>query len=152
MFYSASTKGFYALELHGTNMPADVVEITAEEHLDLLNGQSDGKVIAADEAGRPVLVDPPAPTDEQVVAGYVYALEAHYDAVARGRRYDNRLTCALRAGYPGPFQAEGSAFAVWMDEQNAYAYEQLALVQAGDRDQPSHAELIAELAPMVWPA
>lgn len=152
MFYSASTKGFYARELHGDNMPADVVEITTEEHLDLLAGQSAGKIIEPDEAGRPVLQDPPPPTAEQVVAGYVQALEAHYDTVARGRRYDNRLTCALRAGYPGPFQAEGIAFAVWMDEQNAYAYEQLALVQAGDRDQPTHEELIAELAPMVWPA
>lgn len=152
MYYSASTKGFYAREIHGDNMPADVVEITTEEHLDLLAGQAAGKIIEADNDGRPVLVDPPPPTPEQVVAGYVYALEAHYDAVAQSRRYDNRLTCALRAGYPGPFQSEGAAFAVWMDEQNAYAYEQLALVQAGDRDQPSHAELIAELQPMVWPA
>lgn len=65
MFFSASTGGFYATEIHGANMPADVVEITAEKHAALINGQADGKVISADADGRPVLQDPPAPTPEQ---------------------------------------------------------------------------------------
>lgn len=85
------------------------------------------------------------------MAEYVAALESHYDAAAQSRRYDNRLTCTLRAGYPGPFQTEGLAFATWMDECNAYAYGQMALVQAGERDQPTPDELVAELPAMVWP-
>lgn len=68
MFYSASTGGFYSREIHGTNMPADVVEITAEEHAALINGQSFGKIIVADAAGRPVIQDPPPPTDEQLAS------------------------------------------------------------------------------------
>lgn len=68
MFYSKSTNGFYSREIHGDNMPADVVEITKEEHAALLDGQSQGKLIDFDEAGRPFLADPPPPTAEQLQA------------------------------------------------------------------------------------
>ena len=83
---------------------------------------------------------------------FVAALEAHYDTKAQERQYDNRLTCALRAGYAGPFQAEGFAFAAWMDGSNAYAYGVMAEVEAGTRPIPaSPADLVAELEPLVWP-
>lgn len=85
-----------------------------------------------------------------VVAAYTAALESHYDATAQAKKYDNRLTCGLRAGYAGPFQAEGTAFAVWMDTSNAYAYEQFDLVELGERELPTIDEMIAELPEMVW--
>ena len=66
MFYSKQTCGFYDTAIHGDNMPDDAVEITAEQHAALLDGQSQGKVIAADENGYPVLIDPPVPTTEQL--------------------------------------------------------------------------------------
>lgn len=87
MFYSASESGFYTREIHGENMPADVVEITAEEHATLMAGQSDGKVIAAGNDGRPVLLDPPPPaplTSEQVEA---LRLTAYADPVTGSDRY-----------------------------------------------------------------
>jgi hypothetical protein len=84
-------------------------------------------------------------------AEYITALEAHYDAKAREKRYDNRYTCALRAGYAGPFQAEGTAFAVWMDNCNALAYQILAEVLDNERETPTIDELIAEMPIMVWP-
>lgn len=59
MFYSASTGGFYDAAIHGDNIPADAVEITADEHAALIEGQSKGKRIVADENGFPMLVDPP---------------------------------------------------------------------------------------------
>jgi hypothetical protein len=61
MFYSAQTRGFYDPAIHGDNIPADAVEITAEQHAALLEGQSQGKVIAADANGHPILQDPPPP-------------------------------------------------------------------------------------------
>ena len=66
MYFSKSTGGFYATEIHGDNMPADVVEITAEQHAALIEGQSNGKIIAADTDGFPVLQDPPPPTEEEL--------------------------------------------------------------------------------------
>ena len=91
---------------------------------------------------------PPAPT----VADFERALDAHLDAKAQERRYTDRFTCALRAGYPGPFQAEGAAFASWMDACNAYAYQLLVQVQAGTRPPPaSVAAFVEELPDLVWP-
>jgi len=42
MFASKSTRGFYDAAIHGDNMPADVVEITTEQHAALIEGQSQG--------------------------------------------------------------------------------------------------------------
>jgi len=78
-------------------------------------------------------------------------LEVHYDAKAKEKRYDNRLTCALRAGYAGPFQAEGQAFAQWMDTCNAYAYGVMAEVVQGTRPLPTIDDLLAELPVLTWP-
>lgn len=66
MFYSKATGGFYDAAIHGDTIPADAVEITADEHAELLAAQSFGKVIQADKDGKPVVVDPPKPTAAQV--------------------------------------------------------------------------------------
>ena len=64
MFASKSTRGFYDVTIHAS-MPEDVVEISAENHAELLAGQSAGKVIAWGDDGYPVLVDPPPLTPEE---------------------------------------------------------------------------------------
>jgi hypothetical protein len=66
MHYAKSTGGFYAAEIHGENIPGDAVEITAEQHAALLEGQASGKIIASDSDGNPVLNDPQEPTPEQL--------------------------------------------------------------------------------------
>lgn len=97
-------------------------------------------------------VPPAPPSIEEQIAVFDAALVAHLDATARERRYDNRVTCALRAGYPGPFQAEGIAFAAWMDQCNALAYNLLAEVVAGTRPMPDSPQALIDLMPaMVWP-
>lgn len=82
MFYSAKTGGFYSREIHGDKIPDDAVEITDEQHADLLFGQSAGKAITADADGNPVLTDPPAPTREQILADAQAARAAAYRAEA----------------------------------------------------------------------
>lgn len=57
MFYSKTTGGFYDTAIHGDNIPSDAVEITAEQHAALLEGQSQGQQIVGDESGHPVLTD-----------------------------------------------------------------------------------------------
>lgn len=69
MYYSKSTNGFFDRSIHSDNIPTDAVEITAEEHAALIEGQSSGKIITTDETGRPVLADPPpAPANERRAA------------------------------------------------------------------------------------
>ena len=97
-------------------------------------------------------VPPTPPSIDEQIAVFDAALAAYLDATARQRRYDSRVTCALRAGYPGPFQAEGIAFAGWMDQCNALAYQLLAEVVAGTRPMPESPQALIDLMPpMVWP-
>jgi hypothetical protein len=85
-------------------------------------------------------------------AEYDAELEKHFDTTAQARRYRDRITCSLRAGYPGPFQAEGLAFAQWMDECNAFGYQLLGAVLAGNEPLPTKEAFIAALPAINWPA
>jgi hypothetical protein len=82
MYYASSTHGFYERPI-----PGQTVEITDEEYFALLDGQSSGKVIVANENGYPVLADPPPaePVIPQVVSmrqARLALLEAgHYGTV-----------------------------------------------------------------------
>jgi hypothetical protein len=57
-------------------IPPDAVEITEAEHAALLEAQSMGKVIKPDADGRPVAVDPPPPTLDEVRAGKTAEINA----------------------------------------------------------------------------
>lgn len=88
-----------------------------------------------------------------LIAQYDAALTGHLDAKARERRYDNRITCAVRAGFDGPFRVEATAFAQWMDQCNAAAYQILVDVDAGTRPPPATTQaFLAELPTFTWPS
>ncbi|WP_376901995.1 hypothetical protein [Aeromonas veronii] len=57
MFFSKSTGGFYIEVIHGDSIPDDAVEISKEKHAELMEGQSKGKIITADNNGEPILID-----------------------------------------------------------------------------------------------
>ena len=88
---------------------------------------------------------------QQLIALYDEALGQLYDKKAREKLYNDRYTCALRAGYPGPFQAEGITFATWMDSCNALGYTILAEVNAGTRPAPTLEEFLGMLPQLSWP-
>lgn len=77
MYYSAQTGGFYSRDIHGISIPPDAVEITVDQHQALLAGQSSGKIISADSSGAPALIDPAAPTPEELTT----AARAQRDAL-----------------------------------------------------------------------
>ena len=152
MFYSPSTNGFYTPEIHGSNVPEDAVEITIGQHRALLEGQSQGKRIQAGADGTPVLVDPPPPTQEQLIAGYVAAVQQYLDDFARTRNYDGILSAATYATSTLPkFAAEGQYAVQMRDAVWTQCYALLALVEAGTREAPTIEGLIAELPELTWP-
>ncbi|MBQ0917441.1 hypothetical protein KBW71_03230 [Hydrogenophaga aromaticivorans] len=101
----------------------------------------------------PDLPAPPAaePSAAEAQAPYIAALDGFIDMVALRRGYDTRYTCALRAAYPGPFQAEGLAFAQWMDACYVAGQTVLSEVLAGKREQPTVDDFLKTLPVMVWP-
>lgn len=95
-FYSKTTGGFYTREIHGDNIPADAVEITPEQHAALMAGQAEGKQITADENGHPILVDPPAPTPEQLAATARAKRDRLIESVRwRIERYNDELALGI---------------------------------------------------------
>lgn len=78
-------------------------------------------------------------------------LTQHFDEVAQSKQYDNRITCALRSGYAGPYQHDGIAFGSWMDNCNAYAYTIYSEIASGTIALMTEDEFIALMPPMAWP-
>jgi hypothetical protein len=104
-------------------------------------------VIGDATIGEWVAPPPALPTVDE----YTNALTSMLDKEAQSHMYDDRISCALRAGYPGPFHAEGVAFAMWMDGCNAQAYTLMAQVQASTAPQPTMEQFMAIFPKMVWP-
>ncbi|NMX71837.1 phage tail protein [Pseudomonas sp. WS 5532] len=65
MFAAKSTCGFYDPSFQQC-IPDDAVEITADEHMVLLEGQGKGKLISWGDDGYPFLTEMPAPSPEQL--------------------------------------------------------------------------------------
>lgn len=83
---------------------------------------------------------------------YSRAIQAHLDATARERQYDSIHTLIGYRGDPNPeFAAEAEAGFVWRSAVWTYANAELAKVMAGQREQPTVEDFIAELPAMVWP-
>lgn len=152
-YYSKKTGTTYLSSVHAS-MPDDAVEITEERYLSVIANPTPGKIRSHDANGLPFLIDPPpvVVTPEKIETDLTAVLNRHLDSVAGQRRYDSRFTCALRAGFPGPFQEEGQVFAAWMDACNMAAYQLMAEVKAGSRAVPTEAELIAAMPTIEWPA
>ena len=147
MKYAPSTGAFYVPEIHGTSIPADAVDITPQQHEALLTAQAAGKRIVPDANGYPVAQNPPPPTADQIAAARVAAVQAHMDAAAAARGYDDIKTAVTYADEPAVprFQAEGQAFRAWRSLVWAHCHQVLDDVQSGRRAIPSAADLVAEL-------
>lgn len=75
MYYSQATRGFYDSAIHGDFVPADSLEITADEHISLLEAQSVGKMIVPSKEGKPQAVTLPQPSQYELTLAKITALE-----------------------------------------------------------------------------
>ena len=96
----------------------------------------------------PLPADPPAP--QQLLSAIEQAITAHMDSVAQSKRYDNRDSCRLYAGYLNPFQAEAIAFGQWVSACWVASNQSQADIMDGLRTIPTPEEAVAELPLMEW--
>lgn len=73
VFYSAANNGFYfdidkAAFVSGAGWPEDAKEISERWYNCLLEGQAKGKLIVPDKYSYPILAEPPAPTQGDLIA------------------------------------------------------------------------------------
>ncbi|EGL63587.1 hypothetical protein AGRO_3656 [Agrobacterium sp. ATCC 31749] len=138
--------GFYNEEIHGENIPADAIDISDEQWVDLLAGCGS----RVWKNGEVVDIDPTfnAPT----IADYENAIQNLVDSTAREKQFRDGVTLASYTASTKPnWAAEAQAFVAWRDNVWFYAYGELAKVQAGQRQQPSVEEFLAEIPPIEWP-
>lgn len=109
--------------------------------------------IASETELRDVLKAIGLPSPLVTADDYGEAIEAHADAVARSRQYRDadRLASYVNSKNTA-WAAEATAFVAWRDAVWGYACAQMAAVQAGQRPQPSVAELVDEMPVISWPS
>nr|WP_320141678.1 hypothetical protein [uncultured Cohaesibacter sp.] len=94
-------------------------------------------------------IEAPLPTQDD----YTKAIQALLDNAAIARRYDSAATMATYTNSTNSdWSAEATAMVAWRDAVWLYAYQQLDVVLAGEREQPTIEELLAELPEPNWPA
>lgn len=66
-FFTSNPIALYNTEITST-VPDFAVEISDEDYEMLIAGQENGKIISADSNGMPVLLEPPPPTQQELIA------------------------------------------------------------------------------------
>lgn len=127
-----------AFELDGIKYPRNWLSLATPSDLENLG-------ITVEEVPPP---EPGPPTLDD----YRIAIQAHIDATARQRDYDSGVSCASYVNSLNPlWAAEATAFIAWRDAVWAYAFQELAKVENGEREQPTIDEFLSELPQIEWP-
>lgn len=66
-FFTSDPVALYNTEITST-VPDSAVEISDDQYATLIAGQENGKIISTDENGFPCLVEPPQPTQAELIA------------------------------------------------------------------------------------
>ncbi|WP_424411432.1 hypothetical protein ACPEER_07315 [Pasteurella sp. PK-2025] len=116
--------GFYT---EGQEITNDAVEITEQRYIELLNGQSAGKIIVSDKSGNPILIDPAPSAFHELKNGEWKITKAKQKEQLNAEKTRlilftadkvDEMKSALLTGYP---QAEIDSF--YKQEKEALAYK-----------------------------
>ncbi|MBP2614743.1 hypothetical protein [Agrobacterium pusense] len=114
--------------------------------------QQDGYAEEFLEDDNPEVIEALAPSSITTITDFENAIQNLVDSTARDRQFRDGVTLASYIGSTKPkWAAEAQAFVAWRDNVWFYAYGELAKVQAGQRQQPTVEQFLAEIAPIAWP-
>lgn len=77
-------------------------------------------------------------------------LTNYFNNKASEKGYDNRITCAMRAGYQGPYQQECIQFAQWMDTCTVQ-FHQILNSSLESNILPKLQDILSQLPEFIWP-
>lgn len=98
--------GFY-LERDGLK---DVVELTDEEHMSLVDAQAEGKVIVFHKGAKPTLEEPSPPSDDELAKAARQKRDALIAAIQwRIERYSQQKTLGVKTGDFAAWAVDSSA-------------------------------------------
>lgn len=93
----------------------------------------------------------PVPPEKEVINVYENAVQAHLDATAQSRDYDNTYTClSYLSSTDETWNREANIFNAWRDAVWRKCHEVLNAVMAGEIAPPTVDELIAQLPTINW--
>lgn len=139
-------QSFYSPDINGDEIPAEAVSISQPQWLEFISNPGrrqwrDGEVVVVDH-----------PEVTPTITDYENAIQNLVDSTARDRQFRDGVTLASYIGSTiQTWAAEAHAFVAWRDNVWLYAYGEMAKVQAGQRDQPTVEQFLAEIAPIAWP-
>lgn len=122
--WSPSKQGFYCREIHGDNTPFDVVSVGDEQYKSLMDHQTQGCLIRANDAGQPEAIhsDDMTMTAEAVASAFTARVQREIEGLAVSWGYDSVLSSASYAMSAIPkFKAEALALLVYRDAMWAWA-------------------------------
>lgn len=91
------------------------------------------------------------PTMEEIKKVYENAVQAHLDATAQTRGYDNSYTClSYHKSTNEVWRTDSAIFNAWRDSVWNKCYEILNAFMAGWIEQPTIEEVIAQLPKIDW--
>ncbi|WP_341519815.1 hypothetical protein AABC73_14785 [Pseudomonas sp. G.S.17] len=140
----------------GTNKKwgAEVLTLDADRKVVVVT-RKQVAMTAAEKAARDAdLAAQIAAAQAATMAEFEQAVQAKLNSAAIAAKYDsveNAVSYAEEPAVP-KFQNDGIAFRAWRSLVWAYAYEQLALVLAGGREQPTVEAFLLELPVLELPA
>ena len=95
--------------------------------------------------------EPSTPSMEEQKKVYENEVQAYLDATAQTRGYDNTYTCLSYINSTDEvWRRESNAFNVWRDSVWRKAHEILNAFMAGEIEQPTIEEVLAQLPPIDW--
>lgn len=83
--------------------------------------------------------------NNNLIKDFDVKIQAHLDAVAKARGYDNIMSACCYAAAPNTYQTEGQAFIQWRAAVWEYCYQVMADVENGLRTIPTISSMVAEL-------
>lgn len=122
LYFAKSTNGFYDSEINPA-IPIDAVTITPETWQSLFDAQSEGKTIKSDDNGRPIAVDRPAPTNDQMLVLCKQTAQNLLDSTANNWGYDSMLSAATYTlSTNSQYKADAQTLVEWRDSVWAETY------------------------------
>lgn len=99
-----------------------------------------------------IVITPKSPEqiEQAISARLTTAVQAHLDAEAQLKGYDNILSACSYASVVNPFQQEAISFLNWRSACWEYCYQLLADIKAGTKAIPTSKDLISSLPARIF--
>lgn len=148
-YYSPTTKGFYTKEVHGDNMPSDVIEVSEADYNLLMEEQSNGSIIQYNGSKLILVLPNNILTPEQLLVNLKSVKDKAVADKLALHQYDSLATVKLWAD-DIDYGIEATALLEWYKNVTKMSIALENDVKAGTKPIPTEAEYQAMIDGVVF--